>query len=70
MEMGNILIVSWVVAAWEARSGKPDIGNNLKVFLNAERNQDTYVDITPQNGVLYGNVEANRIRTADWVCWC
>jgi hypothetical protein len=47
MEMGNILIVFLVVAVWGAFSGKPNIGNNLKVFLNTERNQDTYVYIAP-----------------------
>ena len=43
MEMGNILIVFLVVAAWEACSGKPDVGNNTKVFLNTYENCDLAV---------------------------
>jgi hypothetical protein len=46
MEMVNILIF-FVVAGWEACSCKPNIGNYLKIFLNTERNEDTYVDIAP-----------------------
>lgn len=43
MEKGNIFIYLFffVVAVWEACSGKAGIGNNLKIFLNTERNQDT-----------------------------